>query len=349
MGRVEKFGEIKQVNIIGAWDEVFQCIICSIFNPSSLLELTNGKRAPTPSEANSLLSTLETYRWASRIIHPIFRNLFATFQDIHGFVVSLLDMKINLFQTSTSGGYQPSRRDILLSASRKLRMETNLSFSPFQMHVLMRTIECCIDSPFGQINQVELGYGSECAAKCFLDAFKKANCDSGSEDLCGVVEWILKAWNEKVKKAFENNDPCIENELKVLQLTWEREREVLVHSNGRIFNMNDIEHSLCFYYVLHQHTLPSRNISTSVNLDGEKYHPIRFSSSEYKSAAVLPLMREFNSKQDGIRVAYLSLISSNTYENRYLCGDFKIDIDDDELEERDIIQIKTGCSGPDEA
>lgn len=344
----KSYQKIKAVeDITEAWDDVFQCIICSVFNPSSLLELTNGKRIPTPSEANSLLSTLKTYDWAARFIHPIFRGVFTKLQDVEIFIKALLEMKTNLFEPSDAT-ISPSRSDILSSAIHKLQIKTNLIFTSFHMHVVMRTIECCIDLPFGEIDRVHFGYGSNSAAICFLDEYKKANnlrrLPHSEENLCKVVKWMLEAWNQKVKEAIDNNDPYIEDELKVLQLSWveeEEEKGYLIHSNGRRFNINDIEHGLCFYYVLHQHTLPSRNISTSVNIDGDKYLPIRYSSSKYKSAATLPIMVDFKSKQDEIRKAYLSLVTNKNYKNRFLSNKFKIDIDDDELKEKNIIQINT--------
>ena len=334
-----------------AWDTIFQCIICSLFNPSSLLELTNGQRAPRPrsGEADKFIATLQSYEWAARLIHPIFRNMFYGIKDVVDFIRLLLSLEIKLFVLVPSRQYphRPKRSDVLHSAVTVLQHRANLSFSEFQMHVFMRTIECCIDSPFGAIDTVYFGYGSESAAKCFLPEMRKANQDRDRVDdhqLVKVVEWILTAFNEKVRKAIECDDPYIQEELKVLQLKWNKggrnSSGYLVHPNGKKFDISDIEHSLCFYYGLHQQILPSRNMSSSVSMDGAKYLPIRFLSSDRKTAAELPLFEGFISKQDEIRTAYRNLITNEAYKNQHLSKQFKIDIDQDELEQEGIIQTE---------
>lgn len=333
-----------------AWETIFQCIIASVFNPSSLLELTGGELIPTPREAENFISTLERYQWSSRLIHPIFRHQpFRQIKDVVAFIRFLLSIKVRLFVPNPNEQVSNlTRSSTLQRAIVILEREANLIIKPFQMHVIMRTIECCIELPFGPIDKVFFGYGSESAVRCFFPAFRqqiqacddnRMHHDHDNGDLVEVVEWILKSLNEKVRKAMDDKDLYIANELKVLQLEWEEQECHLVHPNGRKFDINDIEHALCFYYTLHQHTLPSRNISFSANIDGEKYLPIRFLSSDGKSAADLPLMDDFKAKQQAIRDAYKRLITDETYKNKTLSTLFKIDIDDDELEEEGIVQM----------
>lgn len=337
-----------------AWDIIFQCIICSLFNPSSLLELTNGQQAPRSrfGEAEKLISTLESYRWNNRLIHPIFRNLFHQMKDVVDFIQTLLRLGIKIFVSDPSGQessgssfpHRPKRSDVLRTAVIVLQNNTNLYFSDFQMHVFMRTIECCIDSPFGPVDKIFFGFGSESAAKCFLPEMRRANQDRGRvHDHHRVVEWILEAFNEKVRTAIERRNPYIQDELKVLQLKWNN-GGYLMHHNGKKFDISDIEHSLCFFYVLHQQILPSRNISSSVSMDAEKYLPIRFSSSGSKTAAELPLFEGFISKQVEIRRAYRNVITNEAYENQSLSEKFKIDIDQDELEREGIIETEADTS-----
>lgn len=308
---------------------IFKCIVCSILNPSALLQIfdnLNQQEAPSPSETDLLVDIINKFEWSrSSVVHANFDSVFDRLEQLIGFI------------EWTSG--EECRRAFQDAARTKCRMTahsilhqrfnqaytTHNKFNEFHVHVIMRTIENCLMEPFGRPTSVPHGHGSAQAAK-FLD--KVLRCGVNHVD-----KEIVQMLNDRYRAIHKNGSSSkktivhLKRELLVLGLDWCPQRKCVVHVIGvkKEFDVLDAEHMLCMAYTMYQRTLPSRNDAMKSEIDCPKCFPIHYCSGSTLSQE-LGVMESLRASYSNRIQAYEDLLSDNSYEYRRLSDIFRIDI-----------------------
>ena len=337
---------------------IFRCVLCCILNPPALLQLSrhmqtiNGALgierkalfvpAPADNEFKQLKDFIISLKWESRFIHKIFREgtLFPNALGFIDFVSMLKDKGTQIFKSAlVMSNVAPSRQQISSHLSKHLTFANGAKLSPFQVQVIMRTIESCIHDPFGVVDVVQSGPGGKQGASCLILDFDKSvkSGDVTSSvmsklDKCKAIpNWIVQCYNTWVSEVYniaeaKSMKDC-NDELFVLRLRWSKELLCLVHVDGigKKIDASDAEHMLCMIYCMHQYTLPNRNVAIkkSSRIDSEKYLPVRNSGGLL--AKEMPFMHPIHVSFAETMAAYNRLLMDESYPHRKLAGIFGID------------------------
>jgi hypothetical protein len=355
-----------------AWRVMFMCVVGCITNPSCLLQVweednnnnnnnknknsndNNGRDrdddvtklmpGPDVDELKAFRLKVEQYQWMSRWVHPIFRKELPTSAMYFNFLQVLCSGEgKEIFMTAArSKASRSSRMDGL---RRKINDCCSVSLTAFQVQVIFRTIECCINEPFGQIDYVPTGPGGLMGERCLVNDFTKMGGpfrDSPPQhmkaDLATTHQipfWLLSEFNRRVEGVMDSNDKeaksRMEDELTVCFLEWNKKEKCLYHTMGirRKLNECDMEHLMCLLSTCHQFTLSARNGGSSNSLDCEKHHPLKFESKE-RLARDLPFMRMMVRLYPAVKEALIRLLEDSAFEFRRLSDEFRIDSDQQE-------------------
>lgn len=310
-----------------AFDVIFKCIMCSIFNPSALLQIF-GKlgrwNVPSPSDVDGFVGLIKKFGWSrSLIIHSNFDGVFESLDHLIGFIQWSSSPHCQIvFQNAANGSSISQSRATAQSDLYRVLNDTHVTncngFSEFQVHVIMRTIENCILYPFGKPVLVQHGHGSAQAARFLKEAFE---CEAGEVD-----QQLIKSFNRRYNPA-QKTAPRdhLTNELLVLGFDWCKQKKCLVHKFGirKPFDELDAEHMLCMIYTMYQRTLPSRNEGLTSENDCPKCFPICYQNSPARD---LDIMKSFKENYLDRINAYKSLLKCDSYEYRSLSDIFRIDI-----------------------
>lgn len=305
-----------------AFDVIFKCIMCSIINPSALLQIFGDLDqwcVPAPSKIDGFVKVIKKFGWTrTSIVHKNFDAVFDSLGQLIGFIkwCSCKNCQI-VFQNAARAKHRKTSLSILLQALNQTDETKCNRLSQFQVHVIMRTIENCIIYPFGKPESVPHGHGSTQAAKLLKVTF------SGE---CEVDQQIIKSFNHRYRVAQETGlSDHLKKELLVLGLDWCAQKKCLVHNFGirKPFDVLDAEHMLCMVYTMYQRTLPSRNDGLNSENDCPKCFPIYYQASPAKD---LNVMKSFKASYNKRINAYRELLLDDSYEHRSLSDIFRIDV-----------------------
>ena len=346
-----------------AFTIIFKCVLCCFLNPSALLQLSRHMQktnrlphlniehvalhvpAPTMDEFKQLTEFILSLKWEPRFLHRIFRkgHLFDDAQGFISFISMIKERGMGIFQAAAKiSQSEHTRQDISDHLIKHLSSDRNdAKLSPFQVQVLMRTIEACIHDPFGAVDVVQSGPGGKQGALCLIIDFDKAVASGviissaiSKLDKCKEIpNWIVQCYNTWANKALNHADPEVNNQCKdemlVLRLKWSNELSCLVHVDGigKKFDASDAEHMLCMVYCMHQYTLPTRNTSTTQipsRIDSDKYLPVRNSGGLL--AKDMSFMHCIHDAFAETMAAYNRLLMDESYPHRKLDDIFRIDL-----------------------
>ena len=352
-------GEINKVD--GSWKErngpefltsddgfkiAFKATLIAMINPHIILQMYQKAYPDEPNDASLLvpnpeqesvdkfIATIKQYRWSTTFIHEIFLGKIKVFQgqgEFISFMRSFLQNGRKIFQDATekaSSCCEDLSRDKVAKAMRQaFNRFCQVSFTKFQIQVIMRTIELCIHEPFGPVLNIPYnsrGHGGKVGSdRLCISAYKNA---ADKETLPG---YIVTMMNTMAVDALFGDDEGKQNYMRdflmVLGLVWNNDLQCLVHNCGigKKFDASDTEHMLCMFYTLHQHTLPSRNHNSGLpKLDKSKYYPIRYTKG-MQPASGLAVLSHIMDDEEALR-AFGNLIG-RVFINKDL---FKVDVEE---------------------
>ena len=273
-----------------AWTIIFQCIVCVFVQPSSLLFIDHHYKqkhdddtylmSPNPEQVGSFINIINGLgKCKSRLRNHIMRKIFKDEHQLIRFIETLKKTGKHIIQAAINVNLEVandhnsflSRANVAKSLKRSFNKTSDVELNDFHIQVLMRTIECCIHEPFGEVFTVTGGPGSDDGAKALILTHKNdlkayyrrmkhtnANC---IEDLIYLKQdylaallpgWLVEQFNARAGKVLglvidkdedsENNvlsdmldTPTKEQllrELSVLGLRWHPALKCLVHVNG---------------------------------------------------------------------------------------------------------------------
>ena len=343
-----------------AWGVMFKCVVGCVTQSTVLLQLWDEdethdddvtKLMPGPNEKHleGFLGRVAEYEWKSRLVHPIFRGTLRSSAIYFRFLRGVCSPAgVEAFRRAVNTG--ETRYSKLLRLKEDIGTICQLDLSEFQVQVLFRTIECCINEPFGPVDFVPTGPGGEMGAKCLLKCYRDspfskeedpnvgtktrpAKMKAGLKEIQKIPFWLVREFNQRVggimKSKNEKRIAQLKDELKVCFLEWDKKEGCLYHTLGirRRFDACDTEHLLCLLSTCHQFTLPSRNVGLKNALDCEKHHPVRF-DSEKRVARDLPFMEMMLEIYDEVERALIRLLEDESYEFWRLADIFRIDSDE---------------------
>lgn len=361
-----------------AWNKIFQCVVCALIQPSSILFIDHHcKRkmveefllAPIPEQLDAFVETISGLDGCnSRLCHHVVRSVFKDEVQLIRFLYGIKKSGRQIFKAAIRDNLTDkdnyysflSRPNVGKSLMRSLNQLGVVKFNSFHIQIIMRTIECCIHEPFGEVISVEGGPGSDDGARCLLHTYKedvksfhKRKCqDNCIEDVSSLnldyltillPGWIVEQFNARARKVFSpnENDDGIQSviddnvtkdnllcELSVLGLRWHSDLDCLVHRDGigKKFDGSDAEHLECDLQHTRQMTLPSQNQSKDGNtgVDGVKYLPVLYSDGECL-ARDLPFMSVLKGHCSVVRENYRHLLFDQSYAHFQLSDYFCID------------------------
>ena len=174
---------------VEAWNIIFQCIVCALIQPSSLLYIEKHYKghdelllSPRPDQLDDFISTIRGIdNCNSRLRHHIMRKIIKDEDQLiellkliklNGKTIFYSSIVDNLDNTKQSNR-QLSRAQVARTLYMALNKISDVQFNHFHVQVMMRTIECCIHEPFGEVITVTGGkQGSEDAASALLRSHK---------------------------------------------------------------------------------------------------------------------------------------------------------------------------------
>ncbi len=359
-GRVRWGSQWVQKNREQAWSIMFKCVVGCVTQSTVLLQLWNEDEThkddvcrlmpgPHENDLESFRNRVQEYEWMSRLVHPIFRKTLLTSEIYFRFLRGVLSpVGMSAFMDAVMIG-ERGRYGKLIALKGRINDICQVDLSEFQVQTIFRTIECCINEPFGPVDEVPTGPGGELGAKCLLKCYKDSpfskeeNPNVGTKtrpakmkenlaDRKKIPFWLVHEFNQRVKGIMDSQNEKrinqLKDELKVCFLDWNNVEECLYHTLGirRRFNASDTEHLLCLLSTCHQFTLSARNCGSSNDLDCEKHHPIRFDSKE-RLARDLPFMTMMTRLFGEVEAAYIRLLEDSSYEFSRLADVFRIDND----------------------
>ena len=101
------------------------------------------------------------FKWEGRFLHPLFRSSFSSADILIKFLYSLQSRGKNVFQDAVSSELrnlgetkfgEHSRKGVVSYLMKYMNEDDGPRCSKFQVQVFMRTIETCIQDPFGDVN-----------------------------------------------------------------------------------------------------------------------------------------------------------------------------------------------------
>ncbi len=324
-----------------AWTILFKATISTILNPTVIIQLylrhhskdeieqgSYESLLPSPlheDEVSKFIESIKSYEWIhQRCVHRNFsagRNqVFPSIISLTSFITEFRTVGMSIMEKAVKQG---SRDEALKVFQSDLESLCHVNLSNFQMTVLFRTFEVCIEEPFGSVHLVYMGPGSMATAELLS---KSLECVAAE-----VPEKLLSYLNELGEKD-ANSDL-----FSVIGLEYDSLCKSLVHRSGlrKKLCLNDVEHMLCMFSSVISLTFPNTNnqVRSNASIDGPKYFPIRCSvvTSEFgqikwdKPASQLPVLRPLFRYSEQTLQVFNKVSKEDTFPLRSLL--FEIDIE----------------------